>query len=77
MRKMLARVRGALSGAAVAVLVVAIVAIVVAVVVFCPLVTIWSLNTLFGTEIGYSLATWFATVWLGAFLMHHRVSSKK
>lgn len=29
-----------------------------------PIITIWSLNTLFGVGIAYSLATWIAVVWL-------------
>ncbi len=33
-----------------------------------PLVTIWSLNTLFNLGIPMNLATWFATLWLGAAL---------
>lgn len=30
-----------------------------------PLITIWSLNTLFSTEIPYNLATWAAAAYLG------------
>jgi len=33
-------------------------------VVFGPLLTIWSLNTLFGLTIPYTLKTWFATLFL-------------
>lgn len=29
-----------------------------------PFLTIWSLNTLFGFSIGYSLKTWFAALFL-------------
>lgn len=29
-----------------------------------PLLTIWSLNTLFKLNIEYSISTWFAIVWL-------------
>ncbi len=29
-----------------------------------PLLTIWSLNTLFGLGIPYTLMTWLATAWL-------------
>jgi hypothetical protein len=43
--------------------------IVVAMVVFGPFVTIWSLNTIFGLTIEYSIATWFAAVWLQGTLM--------
>jgi hypothetical protein len=31
-----------------------------------PLVTIWSINLLFGLAIEYSLSTWAAVAWLGA-----------
>jgi len=34
------------------------------VLVFAPLLTIWSLNTLFALTIAYSVKTWFAIVWL-------------
>ena len=32
-----------------------------------PLITIWSLNTLFSLNIAYNFATWFSTIWLGGF----------
>jgi hypothetical protein len=32
--------------------------------IFGPLITIWSLNTIFSLSIAYELETWFATVWL-------------
>lgn len=31
---------------------------------FGPIITIWSLNTVFGTTIAYNFATWFGTLWL-------------
>jgi len=40
------------------------VAFVVALIWFGPLITIWSVNTLFGLAIPYTLKTWFATLWL-------------
>jgi hypothetical protein len=33
-------------------------------IIVSPVVTIWSLNTLFGLAIDYTLQTWLATVWL-------------
>lgn len=33
-------------------------------IIFAPLVTIWSLNTLFGLGIAYSFWTWLAMAWL-------------
>lgn len=36
----------------------------VAVIGIVPIFTIWSLNTLFHTEIPYTFATWCAVVWL-------------
>lgn len=35
-----------------------------AAVAFFPLVTIWSLNTLFGLSIDYTFWTWLAMIWL-------------
>jgi hypothetical protein len=32
--------------------------------IFGPLITIWSLNTIFSMSIAYTIETWFATVWL-------------
>ena len=50
-----------------AVKIVAIVVLVIAILVFGPLITIWSLNTLFPVlAIEYTLATWFAAFWLFA-----------
>lgn len=42
-------------------------AVIIALVIFGPLATIWSVNTLFGTNIDYTFDTWVATVILGAF----------
>lgn len=36
----------------------------VALIIFGPLISIWSINTLFGLTIPYTLKTWFATLWL-------------
>jgi hypothetical protein len=33
-------------------------------IVFGPLITIWSLNTLFNLGIAYTIWTWLATAWL-------------
>jgi hypothetical protein len=33
-------------------------------IVIGPLITIWSLNTLFGLTIAYTIWTWLATAWL-------------
>jgi hypothetical protein len=38
--------------------------IMIAILVIAPLVSIWSLNTLFGLGIEYAISTWFAMVWL-------------
>lgn len=42
---------------------------ILAIVAIGPLVTIWALNTLFGLMIPTNLATWFATLWLGSFVV--------
>lgn len=40
--------------------------LIVAMVVCFPLISIWSVNTLFGTAIPFNLATWFGAAWLSA-----------
>jgi hypothetical protein len=48
--------------------IVLVVALIVAIIVFGPLITIWSLNTLFPVlAIPSNLATWFATLWVFGF----------
>ena len=53
-----------------------IIGIVGLVIVFGPLLSIWSVNTLFGLTIPFSLKTWFAALVLGG-LVSGRASSKK
>ena len=43
-------------------------AIIVLAVIWGPLLIIWSLNTLFGLGIAYSIKTWFAALALGGAL---------
>lgn len=50
---------------------------VVAVIVFGPLLTVWSINTLFNLNIGYNFYTWAAALWLGAILSGGLVSRNK
>jgi hypothetical protein len=47
------------------------------VVIFAPLLTIWSLNTLFGLSIGYTFFTWAATVWLQMSVFGGAVAAKQ
>jgi multidrug efflux pump subunit AcrB len=48
--------------------IVLIVALIAAVIIFGPLITIWSLNTLFpALAIPSNIATWFATLWIFGF----------
>lgn len=37
-----------------------------------PLMTIWSLNTLFGLAIPFTWQTWLATIWFGLFIATRR-----
>ena len=37
--------------------------------VFGPLATIWSINTLFQTEIGFTFVNWTAVMWLQLFVI--------
>jgi hypothetical protein len=48
--------------------IVLIIAMIAVIVIFGPLITIWSLNTLFPVlAIPTNIATWFATLWVFAF----------
>ena len=42
-----------------------------------PLITLWSLNTLFSLNIEYNIATWFASLWIGIMLMRVTTVNKK
>ena len=56
---------------------VAIMVILVAVALaFFPLITIWSLNTLFATGIAYNFKNWFAVVFIQATIRGLTKSSK-
>ena len=33
-------------------------------IIFVPLLSIWSVNALFSTDIPYSITTWIASMWL-------------
>ena len=48
--------------------VILLIGIIAVIVIFGPLITIWSLNTLFPVlAIPSNIATWFATLWVFAF----------
>ena len=38
-------------------------------IVFAPLISIWALNTLFNLDIAYTIATWFASLWINFIIM--------
>jgi hypothetical protein len=48
--------------------IVALAVLLVVALIIGPLVTIWSLNTLFGLGIAYTFWTWLAVIFLGMFL---------
>lgn len=48
----------------------------VVVLAFFPLITIWSLNTLFATGIDYNFTNWFAVVFIQATISGLTKSSK-
>lgn len=52
-------------------------ALVVILIVVGPLVSIWAVNTLFGTAIEYSFTTWLATAWLHVLLTGTAVKTSK
>jgi len=48
--------------------IVLLIALIAVIVIFGPLITIWSLNTLFPVlAIPSNIATWFATLWVFGF----------
>jgi hypothetical protein len=49
---------------------------VVTLIVAGPLLTIWAVNTLFSTSIGYNVTTWLATFWLTMIIGGAKVSKK-
>ncbi len=53
-----------------------IIGIVGLVIAFGPLLSIWSVNTLFGLTIPFTLKTWFAALVLGG-LVYGRTSSSE
>lgn len=55
----------------------AIIVLVILFVVFGPLLTIWSLNTLFGFGIAYNITTWFAALVLGGLVSARSGSTSK
>lgn len=63
-------VRSAIIGYSLLVLVIAILVIV------SPIVTIWSLNTLFHTAIEYTILTYLAALWLTGLVAGSGVKSK-
>lgn len=48
--------------------VVFVIVLAVVLIAFLPLLSIWAVNTLFGTAIPFNVATWFASLWLGIVL---------
>jgi hypothetical protein len=48
--------------------IVALVVLLIVLLAIGPLLTIWSLNTLFGLGIAYTFWTWLAVIFLGMFL---------
>ena len=48
-----------------------------AIIIFAPLAAIWSLNTLFATNIGYSFYTWLAVIVLSTWVFRPIQRSKK
>lgn len=54
-----------------------IIALVILVILFGPLLAIWSLNTLFGIGIAYTLSTWFAALVLTGLVGGTTISSSR
>jgi hypothetical protein len=61
-----------------AIKVILFIALIVAIIVFGPLITIWSLNTLFPVlAIPSNIATWFATLWIFGIISTNVIGKKK
>jgi hypothetical protein len=50
--------------------------LIIIILVFSPFVSIWSLNTLFTTNIAYNFETWAAMIWLTV-MTFGRISMKR
>jgi len=56
--------------------VLAFILLVVLLVILGPIITIWSLNTVFGLGIGYTIWTWLGTVWLQLLIVGSNIKTK-
>lgn len=54
-----------------------IMAVVVAIIIATPLLTIWSINTLFGAQIPFTFYTWLAMAWLYSVLVIFKVATRE
>lgn len=45
-----------------------LIALVITILGLGPMITIWSLNTVFGLNIAFNIWTWLGVTWLGSFL---------
>jgi hypothetical protein len=45
--------------------------------IFVPLLSIWSVNVLFSTDIPYSITTWIASMWLTVLILNRSNREKQ
>lgn len=48
----------------------------IALIIVVPMISIWSVNTIFGTNIAYTISTWFAAFWLSAVTIAPKFKTK-
>lgn len=51
--------------------------VVLAIAACVPLISVWSINTLFSLNIAYTFSTWFAAFWVSAVTLGARYYGKK
>ena len=44
----------------------------IAAIIASPLISIWAINTLFGLNIPFEFATWFAALWINAIIIANK-----
>lgn len=54
-----------------------VVVVIAAIIIACPLIILWSLNTLFDLRLEYTVANWAAALFLGGLFMSPSPSRSK
>lgn len=54
-----------------------VVTVLAGIIIATPLLTIWSINTLFGAEIPFTFYTWLAMTWLYAVALGFKIATRE